>query len=110
MGAGSRKVRCLFQREKAVRDGLGNETDGDWLRLCELWGDLDERPGREPFEAGRLQSEVPAILTLRAVASARKITEADRVRIQCRVFNIRSIHEPHRSGEIIMSLQRGVAV
>ena len=109
MQAGALDRRCLFERRDTTADAYGNVTSGGWTALATLWGYLRFERGRERVEAGRVESAVAATLQIRASATARGITAADRVTVDGDAFAIRAVVEQPRSGVIELTLERGVA-
>ena len=109
MQAGRLDRRCAFERRDETPDEYGNASSGNWVALATLWGDLRFERGRERVEAGRMESALSAVLTIRSSVTARGITPADRVTIDGAVYAIRTIAETPRSGAIEMTIERGVA-
>lgn len=108
MAAGRMDRRCYFARRDAVADRYGNVSSGGWVALVTRWGRLQFERGSERLEAGRTESAVAAMLTIYADSATRGITPADKVTIDGVAYAIRTIVEPPRTGQIEMTIERGV--
>lgn len=103
-------VREDLSNNSPPGDGAGN-MEGPWEEQFTVWAKLHYLRGSETVMASRLQSQQPAILTIRASSQSRLITTEWRCRNtrNSDVFNIREVTEhPDRSG-IDLLIQKGVA-
>lgn len=109
MRAGMMRDRVQFQRLAAVTDDYGNVTDGSFATYLTVWGQLSERPQGERFEAGRLQSEVPAVLRVRKSTDTDAVRVDDRAVIGGTAYQITAITNPARKNAVLeMHIERGV--
>lgn len=108
MIAGRADRLCRFERRDTTPDIYGNVSTG-WATLLEIRAFLRFEGGRERSEAGRPESQVSAEIEVRALASTRAITAADRVVIDGAVYAIRAVVEPPRRGVILITVERGAA-
>lgn len=107
--AGKQRKRVTFERRPTTRDDYGAQSN-DWSALFTMWGGLRETSGRERVRAGALQAPMSGVLTVRSMSDTRGITEADRVKIDGVVWNIRGIRDPdQRRRDIEMDIERNVA-
>ncbi len=102
--------RVSFHRLDAVSDDYGNETGGYAASaFLTVWGRFQPQRGREALEAGRLESSVAGILTIRQSTEADAVTAADQVRIGGAEYQIRAIVDPTQRGAYWeISVERGV--
>jgi SPP1 family predicted phage head-tail adaptor len=109
MRAGHLRSRCAFERRDATADIYGNTSSG-WVALVTVSGGLSVERGRERMDAGRLESAVGGVLTVRSSSETRAITAADRVTIVGDVYVIISITDPDQRGATLeMLVERGGA-
>lgn len=109
MPAGQLRDRITFQRE-AISDEGGGGGPTVWSNVCTVWGGLRLEKGRERIEAGRLDSVVAGVLTVRDSGVMRAITVRDRAVIRGVVWNIRSNENEDRHLRMrAMVVERGVA-
>lgn len=109
MRAGHLRDRVTFQRETRTADGAGGATIV-WQNLVTVWGGFRPQRGREQLEAGRLESAVAGVLTVRSSPGTRDVTAADRVQIDDVPYQIRTITNPDRRGKTLeLVVERGVA-
>lgn len=74
-------ARATFQRPERGRDQHGNIIEG-WQDMHMATAGIRYLRGGEDVMAARLQSKMPAIVTVRNCAAARKITSEWRVTIR----------------------------
>jgi len=112
MFIGRMRDTASFYRLNSTADAYGNATSGFAATpFLTRRGHLEISLGGERDEAGRLQSEVGAVLTVRADNETETVTEADKVTIDGVDFQIRAIVNVDRKGRFLrMRLERGVAV
>jgi len=109
MSAGKLRDRVTFQRNTTGADQYGNVVDG-WEDILTVWGDVLERLGGEKIRAGVPQAEHMATIRVRKSLDAVTVTEADRISARGQTWNIRSIAEVGRKGELLEILcEAGVA-
>lgn len=99
--SGRLRDRCAFERQGETDDGYGNTLDV-WSPLITVWGDLRERTGREPVEAGALEDVRTADLRVRQSSETAAISSADRVIIRGAQWDILSIIQPDRRGAMLL--------
>tara|TARA_Y100000815_G_scaffold228067_1_gene216877 strand:- start:305 stop:646 length:342 start_codon:yes stop_codon:yes gene_type:complete len=110
-GAGQLRDRVSFYRLTEADDGYGNVHSG-WADdpFLTVWGAFQPERGRERLEAGRMESAVAGVLTVRSSADARAVTPADKVAVKGEDYAIRSITNPDRRNRFLEILvERGVA-
>ena len=100
MGSGNFSRRATFQRMTQSDDGYGN-TAISWDDLMTVWADVRETPGKEMLAAGRIAAPRTATVRIRRSTNAMALTEADRMLLDGRPWNIRSIAEVGRAREVI---------
>jgi SPP1 family predicted phage head-tail adaptor len=106
--AGRLRSRCTFQRRAVQADAYGNRTGGTWEDLFTVWGGLDERGVREGMTAGRLQSEVSSVLSVRSSSDTRGVVASDRVLIDGAGYVVTGITNPdQRNAMLEMFVTRG---
>ena len=106
------RERVAFHRLDAAADGYGNASSGfaaaPFLRTR---GRLQMERGRERLEAGRTESAVAGVLTIRSSIAARTVTAADKAVIDGDDYQITAITNPDRKNAMLeISVVRGVAV
>lgn len=111
--AGNMVNRVRFERRDQVTDDYGNTLDA-WETLLTVWAGFKAVPGRESLEAGRLESTLTGMLTVRRSTDALGITAADRGVFTVgpyagMTFNIRSIVPSADMSLIEMTIEQGVA-
>ena len=76
-GAGQLRDRAAFYRLNATPDGYGNTSTG-WAAspFLTVWAAFRPERGRERVEAGRLESAVAGVLTVRSSSDTRAVTAA----------------------------------
>lgn len=83
----------------------GARRGNEFKPVATLWGDLRPDNGRETVVGGRVIDTVDAVLVIRNGVEARKVTSADRVRVQGREWRILSAGLPdRRAGTITLQL------
>lgn len=87
--------RCEFQRPIVETSPTGNQRKF-WESFTVVWGDLRPARGREQVEAGRLESQVPAVLQIRYSSVTAQIDAGYRLMIDGRPYQIRSIADPEQ--------------
>ena len=111
--AGMMVNRVRFERRSGATDEYGN-TLSTWSTLFTVWAGFKATPGREALEAGRLESTMTGVLSLRRSTDSAGLTAADRGVFVVgpytgRTFNIRSIVPGHDSSTIDLAIEEGVA-
>jgi head-tail adaptor len=106
--------RVRFEREATADDGFGNVTNGTWSALVTRWARVKPEKGREQVEAGRLESTMRGVLTVRREAATIAITPADRAVFVVgpysgKTVNIRSIIPGPDNSTIEFVFEEGVA-
>lgn len=110
--AGYMRDRAAFHRRAAGDDEYGNErlafADAPFL-TC--WADILERMGREAVASGVVEASRMATLRVRFAPETSAILASDMVKVRGADWNIRSIAEVGRSGEMLEFLiETGVAI
>jgi SPP1 family predicted phage head-tail adaptor len=110
MTAGQLRNRVAFQQELRADDG-GGGSEVTWPTAFTVWGGFRPERGQERLEAGRLQSAVAGVLTVRATSQTDQIKAEDwRCTIDGDPYNIRSIVDRDMRGKFYeMTVERGVA-
>jgi SPP1 family predicted phage head-tail adaptor len=114
-GAAKFSQRVRFERRIAVHtDASGNALPVEWTEVLTVWASLKPQFGREAMEAGRLESTVRAVLTIRKSAEALNLTTDDRVMTlrqphQQWTWAIRTITPSADNREIELTLEHNVA-
>lgn len=111
--AGHMINRVRFERRASETDDYGN-VQAAWETLLTVWAGFKATSGREALEAGRLESTLTGMLTVRRSTDAKTITAADRAVFVAgpyagMVMNIRSIVPSADMSAIEMTLEQGVA-
>jgi head-tail adaptor len=111
--AGLMVNRVRFEGRVNINDGYGN-SEGQWHPIFTAWAGFKATPGREALEAGRLESTMTGILTLRRSAQSLTLIAADRGVFIVgpytgRTFNIRSIVPSHDNSTLELAIEEGVA-
>lgn len=88
--AGSLRDRVTFQRATTGDDGYGNTTTA-WADHLTVWANVRETLGKERVDAGRVEASRTATIRVRQSTDTLGLTEADRVIVRGRPWNIRSI-------------------
>lgn len=108
--AGQFRDRVTFQQSVETPDG-GGGVALVWQTVAVVWGRYMPQRGRERVAAGRMEASVEGVLHVRGSPETRAITAAHRVLIGGASYNIRSVANPDRRGQIIeMTVEEGVAV
>lgn len=103
------RTRCEFQRPTVETSPTGNQRKG-WESFAKVWGDVRPTKGREQVEAGRLESQVPAVLQIRYSSVAAQIDASYRVLIDGEPYQIRSVADPEMRRRLIeMVIELGPA-
>lgn len=109
MAAGHLRDRVTFQRATRTSDGRGGASIL-WQNLVTVWGGFRPERGREQLAAGRLESSVAGILTVRSSVETRAVAAADRVLIDDVAYQVRTIINPDRRDKYLeLTIERGVA-
>lgn len=109
MKAGRLRRRCEFQRSVPMVSPIGESMNG-WTTAIERWGDLKLEFGSESVKAGRLESEVPGVLTIRWSQAAAEIDASWRVVVDGTPYQVRSVSDPdQRRRSLDFVVQSGVA-
>ncbi|MGZ9812637.1 head-tail adaptor protein [Pseudoroseicyclus sp. H15] len=102
MPAGRLRDRVQFRRQGAADDGYGNVETGPWVNLgTPVWADILERLGGEKLAAGALHAPRLATIRVRRFSFTSGITEGDAVSARGATWNIRSIAQVGRKGEML---------
>lgn len=109
MPAGRLRKRVTFQEAVQAADGGGGGAT-TWRNIVTVWGGLQEDRGRERVEAGRLESAMAGILTVRSSSDTREISAANRVLIDGAPYQVRTIGNPDQRNKFLeLIVERGVA-
>ncbi len=102
--------RVTFEVETRTDDG-GGGAELSWTVVATVWGDFAPERGRERVQAGRLESAVAGVLTVRSDMTTRAIAaETHRVLIDSVAYQIRSITNPDRCNRYLeLAIERGPA-
>ncbi len=111
--AGMMVNRVRFERRGTTADQYGNVLSG-WATLFTVWAGFKATPGREALQAGRLESTMTGVLSLRRSTDSAGLTAADRGVFVAgpytgRTFNIRSIVPGHDNSTLDLTIEEGVA-
>lgn len=107
--AGQFRDRVTFQQSVDVPDGGGGVAI-TWQTVAVVWGHYMPQRGRERVAAGRMEAAVEGVLHVRGSPETSAITAAHRAVIDGAAYNIRSVTNPDRRGQIIeMTIEEGVA-
>jgi len=107
---GAMRDRATFQRRAETDDGYGG-VRGAWTDLLTVWGRFAPERGRQAWEAGREQSTVRGILTVRSGSDTQAVTADDAVTIGGERYEIEAITNPDRRGRFLeIMVRRGVGV
>ncbi len=110
MAAGRLRRRVTFQQEVETPDG-GGGYELTWADRFSVWGGFRPERGQERLEAGRLESAVAGVLTVRSSSQTRQVTAEWRVMIRGEPYQIRAVTNPdQRSKYLELTVERGVAV
>ncbi len=110
MNAGSLRHRACFERAADVADGAGGSTR-TWAPFLTVWARWQPERGGERVAAGRLESAVAGVLTVRRSTDSCAVTAADRVVLDGNTYQIRSIvNAAGRDRFLEMTIERGVAI
>lgn len=103
MDPGRFDQRAQFLRRPPILDNEGQDTGdrGPYAEAFTLWANFRAQSVREAAQGGAAQNVETATLTLRNTASARTITNGDRVKIQGRDFAIEGVGLPDRRTGLI---------
>lgn len=105
MRAGNLNKRARFDGPTTVSDGAGGTTE-TWAEAMTVWAQLSPERGRERIQAGRIETELGAVLRIRSSEEARLITTKHRVTVDGQLYNITAISNPdQRNSMIEMTLQ-----
>lgn len=101
------RARVVFERSVTAPDGAGGQSVG-WGVVYSCRGKFTPERGRERLAAGRVEASLAGVLRIRSCAKARDVNEADRVRIDDELYQIRSISNPDQRNKYLeMSVERG---
>jgi SPP1 family predicted phage head-tail adaptor len=110
MPAGRLRNRVIFQRETQTPDEGGGHSVA-WGSDLELWAEFYPERSSERIDAGRVASPLAGTLRVRWSPVTKLIHEGDRVEIDGKLFNIRSIaDETMRRQFLTMTVESGVAI
>ncbi|MGZ9812040.1 phage head closure protein [Pseudoroseicyclus sp. H15] len=102
MPAGRLRDRVQFRRQGAGDDAYGNVQTGAWEDLgTPVWADMLERLGGEKIAAGALHAPRLATIRVRKSSFSEGITESDAIIARGETWNIRSIAQVGRKGEML---------
>ncbi|SHI90963.1 head-tail adaptor protein [Wenxinia saemankumensis] len=109
MAAGHYRDRVTIERQAEEPDEFGN-VSGAWSAHLTLWADVLERTGGEKLAGGAIEAGRLATVRLRSSSASRGITAADRLVARGDTWNIRSIANVGRKGDVLELLcEAGVA-
>lgn len=106
MDSGRLSTRVRFQRRADVNDGYGN-VKGGWQDIevsgkpLVVWADMLERLGGEKLAGGVLESSRLATVRTDRNAATNAVTSSDRIVARGISWNIRSIANVGRDGDIL---------
>ena len=115
LSAGRYEQRVRIERQAAGPiDAFGNPMPATWSEVITVWAAFRPQFGREQVEAGRLESTVKGVVTIRHSKAAALITPADRIVFlrapyKDRAAQIRSIAPMSDRREIELTVELGVA-
>lgn len=109
MPAGRLRTRVTFQRETQTPDEGGGYSIA-WGNDLALWAEFYPERTSERFEAGRVAAPLAGTLRVRWSSTTRAIHEGDRVLIEDKPWNIRSIADENMRRQFLtMTVESGVA-
>ena len=111
--AGKMRHQVRFDRRAAGNDAYGNVLQ-NWAEVVTLRAALRPQTGREALAAGRLESSLVGVLTVRRFSTTAALTAADRGTFTLgpyagRIFNIRAIIPSVDSSTLELTIEEGVA-
>lgn len=111
--AGLMVNRVRFERRASGSDDYGNVLSS-WETLFAVWAGFKAMAGREALEAGRLESTMAGVLTVRRSANTATLLASDRGVFVIgpyagKTFNIRSIVPGADMSTLEMTIEEGVA-
>lgn len=111
--AGTYDNRVRFERRTKADDGHGN-VQGAYAALVTVWAAFKPSYGREQIAAGRLESGLLGVMTVRRSSVTACLTADDRVIFTAGAFkgrtcNIRAVVPTTDSSEIELTVEAGVA-
>jgi SPP1 family predicted phage head-tail adaptor len=112
--AGNLEQKVRFERRSTSDDGYGNVETNAWVEVVTRSAAFKAMPGRERLEAGRLESTVDGILTVRRCSTTETVLASDRIVFLRgpyaeKTAQIRSIQPSYRGDELEMVVEIGVA-
>lgn len=113
VSAGMLNNRVRFERRDTADDGYGN-TVTTWQTLFTNWAGFRPVSSREELAAGRLQSSMTGVLSVRKSSQTEGLTAADRCVFTAgayagKVANIRSIVPSMDNSMFEITIEEGVA-
>lgn len=99
LNTGQLRHRITIQHFVFVKDELGQESDGEWLDLKQVWADIKTMQGREYFAAASVQAENTTRFITRFTDG---ITSDMRIIYKGRVFEI--VQPPINDDELFKTL------
>lgn len=110
MAAGPLRDRIAFKKKVETSDGQGGYA-AVWTTQFTVWGSFRPQRGREQMEAGRLESSVSGVVSVRSSSQSRSIQPTWIAVIDGVDYNIRWITNPDRRNKYLeIAVDRGVAV
>ncbi|MBA9061688.1 head-tail adaptor protein [Methylobacterium fujisawaense] len=106
MDPGRFDTRATILRRAVVADADGDPVGaGAYAPVMTLWASYRPQGAREAAQGGRAQNVETGTLTIRDSAQARTVTNADRVALRDRDFNVTGIGLPdRRTGTIQLTI------
>lgn len=106
MDPGRFDTRATILRRAILADADGDPVGaGDYAPVMTVWANYRPQGAREAAQGGRAQNVETGTLTIRDSTQARTVTNADRVTLRGRDFNITGLGLPdRRSGTIQLTL------
>ncbi|WP_420415921.1 head-tail adaptor protein [Marinovum algicola] len=101
------KVR--FDCRATVDDGAGNEESGDWTELCQAMADIEERPGSETPEGGRMLATRPCTIRVRRNLNTVQVQTKHRAFARGEAWRILSVAWDRKAGLLVIACEAGGA-
>lgn len=106
MDPGRFDTRATIRRRPVLADADGDPVGaGDYAPVMTVWANYRPQGAREAAQGGRAQNVETGTLTIRDSTQARTVTNADRVTLRGRAFNITGLGLPdRRAGTIQLTI------
>lgn len=110
MRIGPLNKRVTFQAPNEVSNGSGGVTV-TWSGDVTVWGGYSPERGRERVAGGRIEAPEGGVLRVRFSSTVRGFGPKDRVLIDGKPYNIRSVSNPdQRNKALEFVVEAGVAI